>query len=274
MVGHYGLSERRACRLIEVWRSTCRRQRQRADDAPTRRRLQGLAGQWPRFGYRRLHVLLRREGLMINHKRVYRLYREEGLAVRRRRRKRAASLRAPLVRPTRANERWSMDFLTDALGAGRSFRVLTIVDDRTRECLALEADTSIPGSRVVQVLDRLMAQRGRPAVIVSDNGPEFVGRAVDQWAYRKGVRLHFIAPGKPMQNGYIESFNGKLRDECLNGHWFLTLGDARRTLEEWRTIYNRVRPHSALGNMSPEEYARADGGPQDEVPMPQVVLSL
>lgn len=274
MVGHYGLSERRACRLIGVWRSTCRRRRQRTDDAPTRLRLQGLAGQWPRFGYRRLHVLLRREGLAINHKRVYRLYREAGLAVRRRRRKRAAGLRMPLTRPTRVNERWSMDFLTDALGTGRSFRVLTIVDDRTRECLALEADRSLPGSRVVQVLEQVVAQRGRPTVIVSDNGPEFVGRALDQWAYREGVRLHFIAPGKPMQNGYVESFNGKLRDECLNGHWFLTLGDARRTLEEWRMIYNRVRPHSALGNMSPEEYARAVDGPREEELTPQVVLSL
>lgn len=274
MVAQFSLSERRACGLMGLWRSTYRRQSQRPAESPLRERLRTLAGEWPRFGYRRLHVLLRREGWAVNHKRVHRLYRAEGLAVRRRRRKRVARLRAPLLQPTRANERWSMDFLTDALGSGRSFRVLTIVDDRTRECLALEAETSVPGSRVVQVLDRLVAHRGRPTVIISDNGPEFTGRAVDQWAYRQGVRLHFITPGKPMQNAYVESFNGKLRDECLNGHWFLTLGDARQTLEEWRMTYNRVRPHSALENVPPEEFARREAVRLAKKFEPQEVLSL
>ena len=167
-----------------------------------------MAGEWPRYGYRRLHVLLRREGWMVNHKRVFRLYQAEHLAVRRRRRKRVAGLRAPIAEPARANERWSMDFVTDALGTGRSFRVLSIVDVRTRECLVLEPDTSLPGSRIVQILGGLVAERGRPAVLVSDNGPEFAGRALDQWAYQQGVRLHFIDRGKPIQNAYVESFQG------------------------------------------------------------------
>jgi putative transposase len=166
-----------------------------------------------------------------------------------------------------------MDFVTDALGTGRSFRVLTIVDDRTRECLALEADTSLPGSRVVEILDRLVSERSRPTVLVSDNGPEFTGRAVDQWAYLHGVRLHFIAPGKPVQNAYVESFNGKLRDECLNGHWFVSLRDARQTLAEWQMTYNRVRPHSALGYVSPEEFARAEVRRVEELEPQEAVSS-
>jgi putative transposase len=209
----------------------------------------------------------------VNHKRVFRLYQAEHLAVRRRRRKRVAGLRAPLAQPARANERWSMDFVTDALGAGRSFRVLSIVDDRTRECLALEPDISFPGRQVAQILSGLVAERGQPAVIVSDNGPEFAGRALDQWAYQQGVRLHFIERGKPIQNAYVESFQGKLRDECLNGHWFLNLADARRTLAEWRTTYNRVRPHSALGYVTPEEFARADVRRVEEL-QPQAAVSL
>lgn len=258
MVQERGLSERRACQLVGVWRSTYRRRSVRATPSTLCERLRTLAGEWPRYGYRRLHVLLRREGWAVNHKRVFRLYRTEQLAVRRRRRKRVAGVRAPLAEPTRANARWSMDFVTDALGTGRSFRVLSIVDDRTRECLALEPDISFPGRQVVQVLSALVAERGRPTVIVSDNGPEFAGRALDQWAYQQGVRLHFIDRGKPIQNAYVESFQGKLRDECLNGHWFLNLADARQTLAEWRTTYNRIRPHSALGYVTPEEFARAE----------------
>lgn len=273
VVSERGLSERRACRLVGVWRSTYRRRTTRSTTSPLCERLRTLAGEWPRYGYRRLHVLLHREGWVVNHKRVFRLYQAEHLTVRRRRRKRVASLRAPIVEPTRANERWSMDFVTDALGTGRSFRVLSIVDDRTRECLALEPDTSLPGSRVVQILSGLVAERGRPTVIVSDNGPEFAGRALDQWAYQQGVRLHFIDRGKPIQNAYVESFQGKLRDECLNGHWFLNLADARQTLAAWRTTYNRVRPHSALGYVTPEEFARADLRRVEE-PEPQEAVSL
>jgi putative transposase len=194
----------------------------------------------------------------VNHKRVYRLYREEGLTVRRRRRKRVSRAdRLPLLTPADRNQLWCLDFMQDALNWGRRFRLLTVVDVFTREALAIEVDTSMPGTRVVQVLERLTAHPGaRPREIVLDNGPELTSRALDQWAYERGVRLHFIDPGKPHQNGYIESFNGKLRDECLNEHWFQTLAHARHIIEEWRCDYNQRRPHSALGNLTPLEFSR------------------
>jgi len=214
----------------------------------------------PRFGYRRIHVLLRRGGWRVNHKRVYRIYRAEGLAVRRRKRKRmAVGLRTVLPPPSRPNERWSMDFTLDTLASGRRFRTLNVVDDFTRECLAIEVDTSLGGARVVRVLDRLIAARGRPDVIVCDNGPEFAGRTVDTWAYGAGVKIHFIRPGKPVENCYVESFNGKFRDECLNDHWFIGLDDARIKIEDWRRDYNEVRPHSSLGDLTPKEYSSTVG---------------
>ena len=250
-----GLSERRACRLAGMARSSCRYAVRRQEPAGLRDRLRELAQERRRFGYRRLTVLLRREGWAVNHKRVYRLYREEGLAVRRRKRKRIGAVeRQPLAIPTRPNERWSMDFISDALSEGRKFRSLNIVDDFNRECLAAEVDTSLTGARVVRVMERLREQRGLPQVLVMDNGPEFAGQAVDVWAYNQGVKLHFIEPGKPVQNAFIESFNGKMRDECLNEHWFLSLGEARETIEAWRRDYNEVRPHSALGNRTPQEF--------------------
>ncbi len=202
-------------------------------------------------------VLLRREGFGVNHKRVYRLYREEGLAVRRRKRKRMAGVaRVPPEAPLRPNQQWSMDFVADALANGRRIRVLTVLDDFTRESLATEVDTSLPGLRVTRVLDRLAIERGLPELITVDNGPEFAGRVLDAWAYSNGVHLHFIDPGKPVQNAYIESFNGRLRDECLNEHWFMSLPAARSIVEAWRDDYNAVRPHSALGNRTPEEFAQ------------------
>ena len=250
-----GLSERRACRLAGMARSSCRYAARRQEPAGLRDRLRDLAQERRRFGYRRLTVLLRREGWPVNHKRVYRLYREEGLAVRRRKRKRIGAVeRQPLAIPTRPNERWSMDFISDALSEGRKFRSLNIVDDFNRECLAAEVDTCLTGARVVRVMERLREQRGLPQVLVMDNGPEFAGQAVDVWAYNQGVKLHFIEPGKPVQNAFIESFNGKMRDECLNEHWFLSLGEARETIEAWRRDYNEVRPHSALGNRTPQEF--------------------
>ena len=192
----------------------------------------------------------------VNHKRVHRMYRAEGLAVRRRKRKRiGAAERQPLARPTRTNERWSMDFVSDGLSDGRRFRSLNVVDDYSRECLATEVDTSLSGMRVVRVLTRLGEQRGLPEVLVMDIGPEFAGQVLDRWAYEEGVKLHFIEPGKPIQNAFIESFNGKMRDECLNEHWFMTLREARETIELWRRDYNGVRPHSALGNRTPKEFA-------------------
>jgi len=211
----------------------------------------------PRFGYRRIHVLLRREGELVNHKRVYRLYRDLGLLVRRRRRKRVSQLvRHPKPVPEKANDRWSMDFTRDTLADGRPFRTLNLVDDFSRECPTIEVARSIPGERVVRVLDRVAAERGYPRALVIDNGPEFAGVALDRWAYEHGVALHFIEPGKPVQNCFIESFNGKFRDECLNANWFTSLADAIEKIETWRVDYNRVRPHSSLGDLSPEEFAR------------------
>ncbi len=218
-------------------------------------RLRALAAERRRFGYRRLHVLLCREGWTVNHKRVYRLYREEGLSVRRRRRKRVSRERCPMVAATGPDQRWALDFVSDALFWGRKIRMLTVVDAFTRESLAIEVDMSLSGVRVARVLDRVITERGQaPDEIVLDNGPELTSKALDQWAYERGVQLRFIEPGKPVQNAYIESFNGRLRDECLNEHWFVSLPAARRTIEEWRIDYNRHRPHSSLGNLSPEEF--------------------
>jgi putative transposase len=254
------ISQRRACRLIGISESTIRYVSTRDGCEALRSRLRTLAEQRTRWGYRRLHVLLRREGVEANHKRVYRLYREEGLAVRRRRRKRVWSgVRVPLQEASRPNERWSMDFMADGLGNGRVFRTLNVVDDFTRECLAIEVDTSLGGERVCRVLDRICEESGPPAVLVMDNGPEFTGHALDRWAYERGVKLHFIQPGKPVQNAYVESFNGHFRDECLNEHWFTSLNDARREIEVWRNDYNCVRPHSSLGDLTPDEYKRQAG---------------
>ena len=257
----HGLSERRACGLVGIKRSSCRYAGRRPELVGLRGRLRELAQERRRFGYRRLTVLLRREGWTVNPKRVYRMYREEGLGVRQRKRKRIGAMgRQPLAIPVRPNERWSMDFISDALSAGRKFRSLNIVDDFSRECLAAEVDTSLTGARVVRVLEQLRERRGLPEILVTDNGPEFAGQALDVWAYERGVKLRFIEPGKPVQNAYIESFNGKMRDECLNEHWFLSLGEARETIEAWRRDYNEVRPHSALGNRTPQEFT-ACGAP-------------
>ncbi len=251
-----GLSERRACEVVGIKRSSCRYAGRRPELGGLRGRLRELAQERRRFGYRRLTVLLRREGWGVNHKRVYRLYREEGLSVRQRKRKRIGAVeRQALTIPVRPNERWSMDFISDALSEGQKFRSLNIVDDFSRECLSAEVDTSIPGARVVRVLEGLGEQRGLPRTLVIDNGPEFAGQALDVWAYERGVKLHFIEAGKPVQNAFIESFNGKMRDECLNEHWFMTLGEARQIIEAWRRDYNEVRPHTSLGNRTPQEFA-------------------
>lgn len=255
---HFELSQRRACRVLGTPRSTMRYQSRREDDEPLRRRLRELAAQRPRFGYRRLHVLLRREGLCVNHKRVARLYRAEGLAVRPRRRKSVARIkRGRPVGPQRANEQWALDFLQDALASGRTIRLLSVIDVFTREALALEVDTSLPGSRVVRVLDRLRGERPPPAQIVLDNGPELISRVLERWAHQHGVTLHFIDPGKPVQNAHCESFHSRVRDECLNEHWFLGLADARQLVEAWRQDYNQDRPHSGLGYQTPAAFAQA-----------------
>jgi putative transposase len=259
MTGH-GFSQRRACRLIEVDPKTVRRQAT-ADAPEVRQRLRELAGERRRFGYRRLGILLAREGMTMNHKKLLRLYREEGLAVRRRRgRKRATGTRAPMAVPQGPNQRWSLDFVADALSWGRRFRVLAVVDDFTREALALTVDTSIGGARVVRELDALIARRGRPAMIVSDNGTELTARAVLEWTNRAGVEWHYIAPGKPTQNAFVESFNGRFRDECLNEEVFASLAEARSVIERWRQDYNQVRPHSAHGGLTPEAARRRSAG--------------
>lgn len=255
-VEEWAFSQRRACRLVGISRSVARYRSRAVEPPGLRERLCALAAERRRYGYRRLWVLLRREGFPVNHKRIERLYWEEGLAVRRRKRKRmCGARRIPVPTPCRNNQRWSMDFVADSLASGRRTRVLTVVDDFTRQSLATEVDTSLPGVRVARVLDRIAGRRGYPEVITLDNGPEFAGRALDAWAYAHHVQLSFIDPGKPVQNAYIESFNGKLRDECLNEHWFVTLDHARAIVEAWRQDYNSVRPHSALGNLTPNEFA-------------------
>ena len=254
----HAMSERRACRVLKADRASVRYQTRRADDGPLRERLKALAGERRRFGYRRLHVLLRREGHAVNKKRVQRLYREEKLTVRRRGgRKRALGERRPMETPVIANQRWSLDFVSDQMTDGRRFRILAVVDDCTRECLALVPDTSIGGRRVARELDAIVGRRGRPATIVSDNGTELTSNAILAWADETGVGWHYIAPGKPQQNGFIESFNGRLRDELLNETLFRSLPHARAVLETWRRDYNHERPHSKLGWMTPWAYARA-----------------
>ena len=255
----HGLSQRHACRLVGLDRSTLRYQRKRPDDATVRQRLRELAAERRRFGYRRLGWMLAREGQAMNHKKLYRLYHEERLMVRRRRgRKRALGTRAPMTLPNAINQRWSLDFVSDALSDGRRFRILCIVDDFSRECLATVVDTSLGGVRVVRELETLGFERSTPRVIVSDNGTELTSCAVLRWATGR-LDWHYIEPGKPVQNAFIESFNSKLRDECLNEHVFLNLAEARETIEAWRYDYNHMRPHGSLGALTPAEFAVLKG---------------
>jgi putative transposase len=240
---------------LGVDRSSVRYRSRRAGDAAVRLRIRELAARRRRFGYRRLHLLLTREGHCMNQKRFRRLYREEKLQVRRRGgRKRALGVRAPLALPSGPNERWSLDFVSDCFTDGRRFRILAIVDDFTRESLALIPDTSLSGARVARELDALIAHRGRPKACVSDNGTELTSMAILRWTQTTGIDWHYIAPGKPQQNAFVESFIGRLRDECLNETLFSSLTEARVVIETWRADYNDVRPHSALANRTPQEY--------------------
>lgn len=255
-IDRFQASKRRASRLFRLSSSTWYYRSLRPRDEALITRLKELAEHRRRFGWRRLHILLKREGFNVNHKKLRRIYRDENLLVRvRKRKKLKAMVRVPIPAPTGPNERWSMDFVSDQLGtSGRRFRILTIVDDYTRESVALEVAHSIPGDQVARVLDFLKTFRGLPKVIVVDNGSEFSGRVMDEWAFTNQVKLNFIRPGKPVENAFIESFNGKIRDECLNENWFVSLEDARRTIEEWRNDYNENRPHSSLGGLSPNEF--------------------
>ena len=253
---HAGVSERRACGYLGTARSSQRYRSLRPPQEELRQRLREFAFERVRWGYRRLLVLLLREAWLVNHKRVYRVYREEGLQVRRRKRKRVAVTRVPMPLPTMRNERWAIDFMSDALESGRRFRVLNVTDVLSREALACEVDTSLPALRVIRVLEEISLERGYPASIRLDNGPELCSRALDQWAYEHGVVLDFIAPGKPTQNGFVESFNGKMRDELLNTRWWRTIAEARKAVAAHRDDYNQVRPQDSLGRRTPEEYAR------------------
>ena len=252
----YDLSERRACGLVGITRWTNRYQSCRDPQLDLRMRLRELAAIRVRYGYRRLTVLLRREGREVNAKRIYRLYSEEGLQVRTKKRaKRGSHVRVPLTAASRRNQRWSMDFVSDRFSNGLWFRILTVIDQFTKEGLCTHADRSQTGKKVVEQLDLLVAERGAPESITIDNGGEFTGRDMETWAYANGVKLDFIRPGKPVQNGFIESFNGRLRDECLNLEVFVDLADARKKIERWRHDYNTNRPHSSLDDRTPAEFA-------------------
>lgn len=254
-VASLGRSVRKACLLVGLSRASYSYRTVARDDEALRRKIRELAHQRRRFGCPRIHLLLRREGMVINHKRTERIYREEGLSLRKRRRKKmVAGARIIMPAPSAPNEMWSMDFVTDSIVTGRRFRALAIVDQYSRECPAIEVDTSLGGARVVAVLDRLAEIRGLPRTITIDNGPEFAGRCLDEWAYRSGVKLNFIRPGKPIENAYAESFIGRLRDECLNENWFMSLKHAREVIDAWRKDYNEGRPHSSLGGLTPYEF--------------------
>jgi putative transposase len=252
----WGFPARRACRVLGLAPSTYYYRSSREPPEELLGKMRAIASRQSRWGYRFIYTQLRRAGVVVNHKRVYRLYREEGMALRRKRRKRrAAAPRMALPPALQPNDRWSMDFVSDALVSGRKFRTFNVLDNCTRECLGIEVDFSLPGARVTRALDEIAAERGYPTMLLCDNGPEFRGKELDQWAFQHGVTLHFIDPGKPTQNAFIESFNGKFRYEFLEQSWFTEIQDARRESADWRRSYNEERPHSSLDNQTPAEFA-------------------
>lgn len=257
----HGASERRACGLVGQPRATQRYRSKPVEDNGLREQVMKIAAEEPRFGYRRITAVLEQRGIGVWHGRVHRITKELRLQVRVRKRKRIKWTKATVCEITGVNQRWGMDFVSDSLADGRTFRALAIVDHYTRECPAIEVDLSLPSARVVRVLERVAEQRGLPEAIRVDNGPEFVSDTVRQWCAQNRVRLDYIQPGKPMQNGHVESLNGKFRDECLNAHWFTSLRQARSIIEEWRAKYNKFRPHSALGYKTPFEFALASSAP-------------
>ena len=258
----YAFSERRACGVLEVPVSSFRYE-PRTDDVALREQLVELAREKPRFGYRRLHVLLQRAGEEVNHKRVHRIYREAGLALRRKKRKHCVRVSQPLGVYSAANQEWALDFVHDVVQAGRTIRVLCVIDAYTRECLALEVETSFAGLRVTRALDEIIARRGAPQSIRCDNGPELTSRHFLAWSLERKILLVHIQPGKPTQNGYVESFNGKLREECLRTSWFQNVFEARRIIAAWKRDYNQLRPHSSLSYLTPDEFAARSGRGKD-----------
>ena len=255
MVVRFGLSQRRVCRLVALDRNTLRYQSHRSDDQGLRARMRAIAESTRRYGCRRIYVRLRREGWRVNHKKVERIYREEGLSLRRRARKKAVAIpRVAIPRPTGPGRCYAIDFVHDRLASGRRFKCLKMTDPCSKEVPVIEVDASIGGERVCRILDRLFVGRPLPETVILDNGPDFAGNALDAWAGQRGVQLHFIQPGKPVQNAFIESFNGKFRDECLNEHWFLTLQEAQVVIEAWRREYNEERTHSTIGDITPMEF--------------------
>jgi putative transposase len=271
----FALSERRACSIVGLCRNSYRYQAKPKNDAEIRSRLRELAEKRRKFGAPMLHTLLRREGHLINHKRTERLYREEGLSLRlKKRKKRISHLRVIMDRPERINQHWSMDFVSDSLFNGRRFRVLTVVDDLSRECPVLEVDHSLTGKRVTRTLERIALTRGLPEVITVDNGPEFISKALDLWAFENNVKLRFIQPGKPTQNAYIESFNGKFRNECLNDNVFVNLNSAQKIIETWRHDYNTERPHSSLNKLTPKEFVARFKEQKTEITNLKLVQSM
>jgi putative transposase len=262
----FSLSERHACELMTIPRTTLRWV-SRKDDSALRERLTALAHEHPRFGYRRLHILLERAGEKVNHKKVQRVYRAAGLCVRRIRRKRLTRVALPRPELTAPEQEWAIDFISDVAASGQRLRIFSVVDAFTRECLALEVDTSMPSRRVTRVLQKLVEQRGKPQAIRSDNGPEYTSRHYLAWCAERGIGTAHIQPGRPTQNGKVESFHGRFRDECLNASWFWNLWDARKKIASWRQGYNLIRPHSALGYRPPDEFAqlwRKAAPPSDE----------
>lgn len=265
---------RRSCELAQIPRSTYRFERNTQRDEPLRKRLIELAQEKPRYGYRRLWVLIRWEGEVVNHKRLFRIYRAAGLSVKRKRRKRLVRVCQPRTQPTAPNEEWSLDFVHDRLANGRAVRVLGVVDTFTRECLALEVDTSFASPRVTRVLDAIIAKRGRPQRLRMDNGSELTSRHFLSWGVDWKLELAYIQPGKPVENAHVESFNGKLRDECLNVSWFRNLWQARARIDAWRREYNSERPHSSLGYQTPEAFRNACAPSLRNLEMPQILAPV
>ena len=254
LCSQHGLSERRACGLAKLNRSTCR-YKPKSKDAVVEERLKALAFKKTSYGYRRLHHLLKREGYEINHKKVYAIYKKNSLGKRKKKKKRIPKReRNPLPKAEKPNEIWAMDFMTDSCSNGRKIRTLNILDIYARECLQIEVASSLPSAKVISVLERLALERGLPERIVIDNGPEYTSKDLKEWAERNQVTLDYITPGRPMENGYVESFNGKFREECLNQNWFQNIAEASIIVEEWRKEYNNDRPHSSLGYLTPKEY--------------------